>query len=71
MHNIEIIVIINNSPNATVDVNNFGNNAFSNLAPLLTLFSNEVTKQFLANPLWFPDTLLRCHENAVVSGTLE
>ena len=47
-----------NSPNATVDANNFANNAFSNLAPLLTLFGDEVTKQFLANSLWFPDTLL-------------
>ncbi|KAK8048655.1 hypothetical protein PG994_010385 [Apiospora phragmitis] len=44
--------------NATVDADNFANNAFTNLAPLLTLFGDEVTKQFLATSMGLPDAVL-------------
>ncbi|KAK7969333.1 hypothetical protein PG996_002230 [Apiospora saccharicola] len=44
--------------NATVDQDNFANNAFTNLAPLLTLFGNEVTKQFLAISMGIPDAAI-------------
>ncbi|KAH8755140.1 hypothetical protein F5882DRAFT_308120, partial [Hyaloscypha sp. PMI_1271] len=43
----------------TVDGNNFGNNAFTNFAPLLTLFGDEITKQFLSTSMgWADDVLL-------------
>ncbi|KAK8089996.1 hypothetical protein PG997_004957 [Apiospora hydei] len=44
--------------NATVDADNFANNAFTNLAPLLTLFGDEVTKQFLATSMGIPDAVM-------------
>jgi hypothetical protein len=44
--------------NATIDVNNFANNAFWDFAPLLTLFGDEVTKQFLATSMGFADSVL-------------
>jgi hypothetical protein len=45
--------------NATsVDNGNFANNAFSDFAPLLTLFGDEVTKQFLATSMGMADNVL-------------
>ncbi|KAI1742809.1 hypothetical protein F4680DRAFT_411795 [Xylaria scruposa] len=44
--------------NATIDYDNVVNNAFSNFAPLLALFGDEVTKQFLAGSIYFPDVIL-------------
>lgn len=43
---------------ATVDTENFANNAFSDFAPLLTLFGDEVTKQFLALSMGMADNIL-------------
>ncbi|KAK7952364.1 uncharacterized protein PG986_008092 [Apiospora aurea] len=45
--------------NATVDENNFANNAFTNLAPLLTLFGDEVAKQFFATSTGISDAVIR------------
>jgi hypothetical protein len=42
----------------TVDPNNFFNNAFFDFAPLLTLFGDEVTKQFLSTSLGMADNIL-------------
>ena len=36
----------------------FSNNLFSDLAPLLTLFGEQVTKQFLSMSLGWEDTVL-------------
>lgn len=36
----------------------FGNNAFSDFSPLLTLFGDEVTKQFLATSMGVSDNVL-------------
>jgi hypothetical protein len=44
--------------NATFDPNNFGNNVFSDFAPLLALFGDEVTKQFLATSMGLPDIII-------------
>ncbi|KAK8140541.1 mfs general substrate transporter [Apiospora sp. TS-2023a] len=44
--------------NATVDQDHFANNALTNLAPLLTLFGDEVTKQFLATFMGIPDAMI-------------
>lgn len=44
--------------NATFDWDNFANNAFTNFAPLLTLFGDEVTKQFLATSMGLPDAVV-------------
>jgi hypothetical protein len=42
-----------------VDNQNFANNAFSDFAPLLTLFGDEITKQFLSTSMgWADDVLL-------------
>ncbi|KAI8632861.1 hypothetical protein F5Y19DRAFT_332212 [Xylariaceae sp. FL1651] len=43
---------------ATVDSGQFENNAFSDFAPLLTLFGDEVTKQFLATSMSLADDVL-------------
>lgn len=45
-------------PIPTVDTSNFQNNAFSNFAPLLTLFGDEITKQFLSTSVWWADGIL-------------
>ena len=37
---------------------NFANNAFTNFAPLLTLFGDEVTKQYLATSMGIADNIL-------------
>ncbi|KAL8788275.1 MAG: hypothetical protein Q9195_007372 [Heterodermia aff. obscurata] len=42
----------------TVDPQNFANNAFTNLAPLLTLFGDELTKQFLSTTFGWMDIIL-------------
>ena len=47
-----------NNTNPTIDANNFANNAFTDFAPLLTLFGDEVTKQFLATSMGFADVVL-------------
>lgn len=43
---------------ATVDTSNFENNAFSDFAPLLTLFGDEITKQFLSTSMGWADNIL-------------
>jgi hypothetical protein len=40
------------------DGNDFANNLFSDLAPLLTLFGEQVTKQFMSLSLGWADNLL-------------
>jgi hypothetical protein len=42
----------------TVDRQSFENNAFTNFAPLLTLFGDEITKQFLSTSMGWPDYIL-------------
>jgi len=42
----------------SVDPSNFENNAFTDLAPLLSLFGEEITKQFLATSLSGADDIL-------------
>lgn len=42
----------------TVNQDNFTNNLFSDLAPLLTLFGDEITKQFLATAMGLADDVL-------------
>jgi hypothetical protein len=48
------------TPAATPSVypGNFANNAFSDFAPLLTLFGDEFTKQFLATSMGWADDIL-------------
>jgi hypothetical protein len=41
----------------TVDSQNFQNNAFSDFAPLLTLFGDEITKQFLSTSMGWADDI--------------
>jgi hypothetical protein len=43
---------------ATVDASNFENNAFTDFAPLLTLFGDEITKQFLSTSVGWADNIL-------------
>jgi len=48
-------------PTAThpaVDNQNFANNVFSDFAPLLTLFGDEITKQFLSTSTEWADNIL-------------
>ena len=40
------------------DGNDFANNLFSDLAPLLTLFGEQVTKQFLSMSMGWADNIL-------------
>ena len=47
-----------NTRNSTVDTDNFAKHAFSDFAPLLTLFGDEVTKQFLATSMGLVDAVL-------------
>jgi hypothetical protein len=55
----------------TVDTSNFANNAFSDFAPLLTLFGDEVTKQFLATSMgWADDILLGIAPIGIVTVVL-
>jgi hypothetical protein len=42
----------------TVDHQNFQNNLFTDLAPLLALFGDEVTNQFLSTPTEVADAIL-------------
>ncbi|KAH8901671.1 hypothetical protein GQ53DRAFT_631752 [Thozetella sp. PMI_491] len=42
----------------SINGSNFASNTFTDFAPLLTLFGDEVTKQFLATSMGFPDTVL-------------
>ena len=42
----------------TVDPQNFQNNAFSDFAPLLTLFGDEMTKQYLSTSMGWADDIL-------------
>jgi hypothetical protein len=43
----------------TVDNQNFQNNLFTDFAPLLSLFGDEITKQFLSTAMsWADDILL-------------
>ena len=42
----------------TVDNQNFANNVFSDFAPLLTLFGDEITKQFLSTSTEWADNIL-------------
>lgn len=46
----------NNTP--SVDAENFANNVFSDFAPLLTLFGDEATKQFLSTSMSWADNIL-------------
>ena len=48
----------NKSAEATVDKENFANNAFTDFAPLLTLFGDEVTKQYLATSMGVADAVM-------------
>jgi hypothetical protein len=43
---------------AEMAADNFANNAFTDFAPLLTLFGDEVTKQFLATSMGITDSIL-------------
>lgn len=43
---------------ATVEASNFENNAFIDFAPLLTLFGEEITKQFLSISVGLADNIL-------------
>lgn len=43
---------------AMVDNSNFANNAFTDFAPLLTLFGEEITKQFLSTSVGWADNIL-------------
>lgn len=42
----------------TIDPQNFAKNAFTNFAPLLTLFGDELTKQFLSTSISRIDIIL-------------
>ena len=42
----------------TIDPQNFAKNAFTNFAPLLTLFGDELTKQFLSTSIAWSDIVL-------------
>ncbi|CAP62125.1 uncharacterized protein PODANS_5_20 [Podospora anserina S mat+] len=46
------------SPEGEFDGNDFANNLFSDLAPLLTLFGEQVTKQFLSMSVGWADNVL-------------
>ncbi|KAH8600159.1 hypothetical protein B0O99DRAFT_590550 [Bisporella sp. PMI_857] len=46
------------SASPVVDTQYFANNAFSNFAPLLTLFGDEITKQFLSTSMGWADSIL-------------
>lgn len=46
------------SKNSTRVDPNFGNNTFTGLAPLITLFGDEVTKQFLATSMTLADNVI-------------
>jgi hypothetical protein len=43
---------------AMADASNFENNAFTDFAPLLTLFGDEITKQFLSTSMGWADNIL-------------
>lgn len=48
----------NESAQSSFDGNNFSNNLLSDLAPLLTLFGEQVTKQFLSLSMGWADDIL-------------
>ena len=47
-----------NSTNVAFNGNDFVNNLFTDLTPLLALFGEQVTKQFLSTSIGFTDSLL-------------
>ena len=61
----------NKSAEATVDKQNFANNAFTDFAPLLTLFGDEVTKQYLATSMGVADAVMLCIAPIGIMTTLK
>lgn len=46
------------TPDGDFDGNGFANNLFTDLAPLLTLFGEQVTKQFLSMSIGWADSVI-------------